>query len=283
MPETPRGHPAARRAVRAGRLSWLDLRLVLGVLLVVVAVAGGVLTVTAADRSVEVWTVRSSLVAGSPVTAADLSTRSVRFVSPDVAGRYLSAREALPTGTVTVRSVGAGELLPRDAVAGRLPGARVELPLSVRVGDAPPALAVGQAVDVWAVPSDTAPRAGDEGGVRVLAAVPVQSRATGSGLGGSGTTSVTLSLDRDSVDLGSVLGRLARRRVVLTTVTGVVQQSPTTGPSTTGASATGPSTTGPSATAAPPIGIPTPSPAPSKPALPSPSLALSPSLPPPAR
>ena len=214
--------PGARRAVRSGRPSWLDLRLVTGVVLVLAAVVGGAVALTASDRTVQVWAVRSALAPGAAVTDEQLQLRSVRFASDGLAGRYLSARDAVPGGAVLTRGVGAGELLPRDAVSVSPPAPTVELPLAVRTGDAPASLAAGQAVDVWAVPSDTAQRDPAARGVRVLAGVPVRSRSAGTGIGGSGSTAVTVAVPRDPATLAEVLGQLAGRRVVLTPVdTGV--------------------------------------------------------------
>lgn len=219
----PPGSSARPRATRIGRPSWLDARLVAGVLLVLVAVAGGASVIAAADRSTQVWAVRTGLVAGSRVGAGDLETRSVRFVSGDLADRYLAASVDPPAGSVVVRAVGAGELLPRDAVSASAPTARVELPLSVAAGDLPPSLRAGAAVDVWAAPGDTRSPSGQQAdrAVRVLAAVPLQSLVTATGLGASGRATATVLLDRDSVDLATALAQMAGRRVVLVPVSGL--------------------------------------------------------------
>ncbi len=226
-PSARQAGPARTRATRVGRPSWLDARLVLGVLLVLVAVAGGALTIAAADRSTEVWAVRSGLVAGSRIGAGDLERRSVRFVSADLADRYLTASVDPPSGSVVLRPVGPGELLPRDAVAAAPPTPRVEVPLSVAAGDLPPSLRAGTAVDVWAAPGETRPATGEaERAVRVLAAVPLQSLVTATGLGASGRATATVLLDRDGVDLSAALAQLAGRRVVLVPVTGLPAAGP---------------------------------------------------------
>jgi len=244
-----------RRATRAGRPSWLDARLATGVLLVVVAVGGGAATIASADRSTEVWGVRTGLVAGSRIGAGDLESRSVRFVSGDLADRYLAASADPPAGSVVLRAVGAGELLPRDAVAATPPTARVELPLSVAAGDLPPSLRAGAAVDVWAAPGENRSAAGQgtDRAVRVLAAVPLQSLVTASGLGASGRSTATVLLDREGVDLSTALAQLAGRRIVLVPVTGLpatTRPAPPR-PAAPGPSAPGPSAHGPSATPSP--------------------------------
>ena len=252
--------PARTRATRTGRPSWLDARLVGGVLLVVLAVGGGAFAIAAADRSSQVWAVRAAVVPGSPLTSEDVEPRSVRFVSGELADRYLAASRPLPATAVAVRSLGAGELLPRDAVAQAPRAARVEVPLSVGAGDLPPSLRPGQSVDVWAVPTEARAAAGAATAlaVRVLAGVPLQSLTTASGLGASGSTTATVTLDRDGVDLSTALGALAGRRVVLVPVTGGVPAAPTVAAPTAPGPTASPAATTPTATAQEPTGTAAP-------------------------
>jgi len=194
----------------------------------------------------------------------------VRFVSGDLADRYLAASADPPAGSVVLRAVGAGELLPRDAVAATPPTARVELPLSVAAGDLPPSLRAGAAVDVWAAPGENRSAAGQgtDRAVRVLAAVPLQSLVTGSGLGASGRSTATVLLDREGVDLSTALAQLAGRRIVLVPVTGL--------PATTRPTPPSPAAPGPSA--APSRAAPGPSAPTQDPAAPSSTRPTSPQL-----
>src|SRR3954449_3519595 len=68
--------PVPRR-VRPPR--WLDLRLVLGVLLVLGSVLLGARVVGAADATVPVWAVTGDLAAGTHLVAADLRAVDVRL------------------------------------------------------------------------------------------------------------------------------------------------------------------------------------------------------------
>src|SRR4051812_3672766 len=77
--------PVPRR-VRPPR--WLDLRLVLGVLLVLGSVLLGARVVAAADATVPVWSAAGDLAAGTVLTADDLVPVDVRL--DDVARSYLS-------------------------------------------------------------------------------------------------------------------------------------------------------------------------------------------------
>lgn len=164
---TPDTAPASPPAVRLRRPSWLDLRLVIGVLLVLVSVAVGAHLVASADRTVATWAVRSDLAAGTALTAGDLV--AVRMRVSTGAERYLSASHS-PAGLVLSRDVGAGELLPAAAVRPRPPGSLVSIPVSPR--HVPPSIRPGQLVDVYATTTAGADR--QVRTERILTAVPVE-------------------------------------------------------------------------------------------------------------
>lgn len=135
--------PTPRR-VRPPR--WLDLRLVLGVLLVLGSVLLGARIVSAADATVPVWAAATDLAPGTELTVDDLVAVDVRLDT--AAPAYLSAGTR-PEGTVLARAVRAGELLPRSAL--EEPAEQVQLALPVQAGYVPPGLERGQVVDVYAV------------------------------------------------------------------------------------------------------------------------------------
>jgi hypothetical protein len=140
--------PVPRR-VRPPR--WLDLRLVLGVLLVLGSVLLGARVVSAAATTVPVWAAAGDLAAGTVLTADDLVTVDVRL--DDSAGAYL-AGSTRPAGRTLSRAVRHGELLPRTALASAATAVQVALP--VQAGFVPPDLRRGQLVDVYAVSSASA-------------------------------------------------------------------------------------------------------------------------------
>lgn len=147
--------PGSPRASRLATPGWLDGRLVLGVLLVLVSVVVGARVLSAADRSTLVYAANKDLAAGSEVTGADVDVVRVRLF--DNAEEYLRAGQELPPGYVVGRAVGAGELLPRDAL--RIAGAEVDFRLvtvPVEVGHLPPDLRKGVQVDVWVTPGASA-------------------------------------------------------------------------------------------------------------------------------
>ena len=144
--------PTPRR-VRPPR--WLDLRLVLGVLLVLGSVLLGARIVSAADATVPVWAADADLAPGTVLTVDDLVSVDVRL--DDTARLYLAA-STRPDGRVLARSVRAGELVPYSALEES--AAQVQLALPVQAGYVPPGLARGQVVDVYAVADPAAGAAG---------------------------------------------------------------------------------------------------------------------------
>jgi hypothetical protein len=153
--------PTPRR-VRPPR--WLDLRLVLGVLLVLGSVLLGARVVSAADSTVPVWAAAGDLAAGTELTADDVVAVDVRLDA--AADAYLSTGTR-PEGRTLARAVGNGELLPRSAL--EEPARLVQLALPVQAGYVPPALDRGQLVDVYAVADPAVGATGvADGGVTVV-------------------------------------------------------------------------------------------------------------------
>jgi hypothetical protein len=196
----------APRRVRPPR--WLDLRLVLGVLLVLGSVLLGARVVTAADATVPVWSAAGDLAAGTVLTAGDLVAVDVRL--DDVAGAYL-ATSTRPEGRTLARAVRGGELLPRTALDE--PAELVQLALPVQAGYVPPGLDRGQVVDVYAVadPAAGATVAGD-GVTLVVAAAPVQAiSGRTEGVLSTATTTVqvvvSVPADRAPAVLGAIGGQ----------------------------------------------------------------------------
>jgi hypothetical protein len=143
-PDAARDASPVPRRVRPPR--WLDLRLVLGLLLVLGSVLLGARVVSAAATTVPVWAAAGDLAAGTVLTADDVVAVDVRLEG--AAGAYL-ATDTRPAGRTLDRAVRRGELLPRSALdpASDL----VQLALPVQAGYVPPGLVRGQRVDVYAV------------------------------------------------------------------------------------------------------------------------------------
>ena len=140
--EMPPG-PAPRRLPPP---RWLDLRLVLGVLLVLGSVLLGARVVSAADATVPVWAASADLAPGTEIGPDDLVAVDVRL--DDAAQAYLSTSRR-PDGWLLARAVREGELLPVSALEETSDS--VQLALPVQAGYVPPALGRGQLIDVYAV------------------------------------------------------------------------------------------------------------------------------------
>ncbi|MDK3256098.1 SAF domain-containing protein [Blastococcus capsensis] len=202
--------PTPRRVKAPG---WLDLRLVLGVLLVLGSVLLGARVVSAADATVPVWSAASDLAAGTELTTVDLVVVHVRL--DDAADRYL-AGGTRPEGRTLARGVRAGELLPRSAL--EEPADLVQLALPVQAGYVPPGLQRGQVVDVYAVADPAAGATGpDIGSVTlVVGGAPVQALAGGADgvlSTPSSTVQVVVSVAVD--EAADVLAAIAGRPLVV--------------------------------------------------------------------
>ena len=235
--------PTPRR-VRPPR--WLDLRLVLGVLLVLASVLLGARVVSAADATVPVWAASGDLAAGTVLTADDLVAADVRL--DDAARAYLSTGTR-PEGRTLARAVNGGELLPRSALED--PSALVQLALPVQAGYVPPGLERGRLVDVYAIDdaasaaatSPTSTRSATEAGTGpgvtpVVRNAPVQAVSGRSqGVLSTPTTTVQVVVSVSADRAPAVLGVIGDRRLVVVLRDGVdvtggtdLPASPTAGP-----------------------------------------------------
>lgn len=189
----------APTAARVARARWLDARLLVGLLLVLLSVVVGARAFAAADHRVQVWSVTRDLGADTPLSRDDVQARSVGLDA--ATGRYLSAAQP-PDGLVLTRPVGRGELLPASAVsrAGSPDRRRIVIEVA-RFGVA--GLAKGRVVDVYVVretgsgsAATPAPPELVLGGVTLGEDV----RTGGSAFGASGAKAgVTLLVDRAQV------------------------------------------------------------------------------------
>jgi hypothetical protein len=198
--------PSPRR-VRPPR--WLDLRLVLGVLLVLGSVLLGARVVSAADATVPVWAATSDLAPGTALTADDLVPVDVRL--DDVAGAYLST-STRPEGSSLARAVRKGELIPSSALED--PAELVQVALPVQAGYVPPGLVRGKVIDVYAVADPAAGATGTADGsitsvVRAATVQAISGRSDGVLAASTTVVQVVVSVPADEADdvLASIAGR----------------------------------------------------------------------------
>ena len=163
--------------------SWLDLRLVAGVILVLTSVAGGAFAFSAADHRQPRWMVTRDLAAGTVLTAEDL--RPARVQLGDADDRYLPITEAV-VGRALQAGVQAGQLLPRSMLTVLGTGVAVTIPLRPDNG---PAIERGNRITVWLSTKTCQGRV-------LLSGVPVQSvsRSADAGFGADGSSVLVVNL-----------------------------------------------------------------------------------------
>lgn len=211
LPATDAASGPTPRRIRPPR--WLDLRLVLGVLLVLGSVLVGARIVGAADATVPVWAVAGDLAAGTELEARDLRAVDVRL--GDAAQAYVST-STRPEGRVLARAVRAGELLPRAALEEVTE--LVQLALPVQSGYVPPGLERGGLVDVYAVADPAAGATGvaDRSVTLVVRTAPVQAISGRSeGVLSTPTTAVQVVVAVTAADAPDVLSAIAGRPLVV--------------------------------------------------------------------
>lgn len=185
-----------RPASRLSSPSWLDLRLLLGIALVLGSVVVGAKLLASADRYQQVWMTTRDVAAGSVLSKDDLAVAEVRFRAS--ASSYIAVGGRNPAGMHVVRPMLAGELLPREAVTDAAPDGVRLLTVPVQRFNLPKDLRSGVAVDVYVAPKP-------EGGVSepprvVLGNVIVDGTVNDSTYGGAaagGTIGVVLRVAED--------------------------------------------------------------------------------------
>lgn len=202
--------PVPRR-IRPPR--WLDLRLLLGVLLVLGSVLLGARVVGSADATVPVWAASGDLAAGTELAADDLVVVDVRLDETAVA--YLSA-STRPVGRALARAVRSGELLPGSAL--EEPADLVQLALPVQAGFVPPGLRRGGLVDVYAVadPATGAAAAAAGSVTPVVVRAPVQALSGRTdGVLATPTTTVQVVVSVAEDEAAGVLAAIGGRPLVV--------------------------------------------------------------------
>jgi hypothetical protein len=128
---------------RVSKPRWLDVRLMLGVVLVLAAVLIGATVISSAQHTEKRVAVTQDLAAGTMLRPDDLTAVDVRL--PDSARVYLTD-PARAIGKVLNQPLGQGQLLPSAALGPPRSRTTLNLPFAA---DSAPKLARGQRIVVW--------------------------------------------------------------------------------------------------------------------------------------
>lgn len=190
-------------AARLKRPSWKDPRLLMGVLLVLVSVAGVVFLVNSADRTTEVYAARDGIAVGEALTPENVVRARVRLGETEQ--HYIPVESGLPEGVVAVQRIGKDQLVPRASL-----GDVDELdrkPVALSISETLPSQAVaGARVDVWVAQPDA--KNGYSEPKLLLPGAEIAEVTSGSTALGSTKTTVLMVLVEDS-QMPALLGAQA--------------------------------------------------------------------------
>lgn len=134
-------------AMSARTSSWrIDIRFVIGVLLVIASVVGVWFVVSSARATTAVLVASEPLVPGQRLT--DVKTTTAEVALGAVSDQYLLAAD-VPSDAVVTRQVAAGELIPRGAVGDATSKQSTTIVIEVATA-VPSTVTVGAVVEVWA-------------------------------------------------------------------------------------------------------------------------------------
>lgn len=198
------GIGAAPRAQRLRSPRWGDLRLWLGVGLLIVSMFAGARLLSQGSETIAVWQAERDLSVGSQEWDLRPITVSLGAAGAD----YVPVTER-PAGVLRV-PVAAGDLIPRSAFGESSDGPRRTVTLGVDPLHAPVGLVSGDIVDVWSTPAADSMVGVDSGSIEpvlVLADVSVEHVSSDS-LGVGGQMAVVLSVGPEQVPQVVRAGRI---------------------------------------------------------------------------
>lgn len=178
---------------RARKPVFGDVRFVIGIVLVVVSVAGVWMLVSSSRQTMPLLQTTHTVVPGDTISAADL--RVVEVGLGALTDTYLAPQDLQP-GSIAMRTLAEGELVPASAVG----SAEDAHTTTVVVGSTttPLKMEPGTVVEVWHAPLLEDGRSFDDPRVLVGDAVVV-SMAESDGMLAQSSTDVELAIDRGDV------------------------------------------------------------------------------------
>ncbi|GAA2849486.1 hypothetical protein GCM10010523_07580 [Paenarthrobacter ilicis] len=120
--------------------------MLIGVLLVLASIAGVVVLVGSADKTIQVFAAREEISVGQPVTPEDLIVVEVRL--DGIEAGYFTVEQGFVDGGVAVQRVGKNQLVPQESIGKA--DALNRKPVAIALEeDLPPQAVAGARVDVW--------------------------------------------------------------------------------------------------------------------------------------
>lgn len=200
--------PPSPAADRPRRGAWRDPRVIGGVAIVAICTVVGSRIVASGEDAVDVWRVTRDLAPGATPTATDLERVAV---PPEAAAAYVAAGD-VPAGRL-LRAAHAGELLPASALGEDVLVDARWVTVPVEPLHAPPDLAPGERVDVWATGGDAL---GASPTPALVLAAALVSAVSADAVGFGGEYGVTLEIAPD--DAAAVLAAVRSGAVDLVRV-----------------------------------------------------------------
>lgn len=201
--------PGSARFRRAG---WRDPRLLTGLLLILLSVAGVTAVVAATNRTEAYLAAAQDLEVGETVTEEDIVVVDVRLQEAE--DHYVPADEGPTPGTVATQRIAAGELVPATALgsADRLDRKPIGIPVA---HPWPDDAVAGSRVDVWVAEQKPSGRGYEPARLLLpaaeIASVETEETALGAGRG----TVVHVLVEEGSMqELVDALGNDARVTLV---------------------------------------------------------------------
>lgn len=183
---------SARITRTAGR-SWLDIRFLIGVILIAASIIGVWFVVTSARETTPVLAAAHALVPGQAVTASDVVEIEAHLGA--ASGDYL-VPDDLESGIVSTRVVAEGEIVPASAITGADDAAQTTVVVRSALG-VPADIEPGAQVELWAAPA-VGPQEFGEPIVVAAAAIVADVREDEGVVTGTGST-LELTVPREVV------------------------------------------------------------------------------------
>lgn len=175
---------------------WRDPRLIIGIILVVLSVAGVVTLIQSMDARQGYWAASVDIVPGAQASAEDFHI--VQASMAESADRYWTAEDELPPHFLVSSTIRSGELLPVHDVAESDPDGRQQV--GVRVSqDMPSAVTLGSRADAWVALASEDGRGFEEPAKLISNAEVVGMDDSSSAFAAADTTTVYLMLSEDSL------------------------------------------------------------------------------------